>query len=214
MRERPDDNREGQLGKLTYILNSRFIKDTLLRINPALKLSLPLKSVAAIINNHYPLYVPIKLHCLGHQLILILAINLKRFLMRYGFFVLIFLTVISACIYIGCKDTITGAQVDSVVIPGSNVSYSKYIQPVLNVHCVDCHGGSETDGGVVLISWATTTSNYNVVAPDHANNSQLVWAVQGKANYAMPPLGSSYGALNSNEVNGIITWINEGAKNN
>ena len=134
--------------------------------------------------------------------------------MNYKFFAAINILLISVCFYFGCKDTITGTQVDSVVIPNSNVSYSKYIQPVLNVHCVDCHGGTETEGGVVLISWATTVSNYNIVAPKHASNSQLVWAVQGVAGYVMPPLGSSYKSLNSNQVDGIITWINEGAKNN
>jgi hypothetical protein len=134
--------------------------------------------------------------------------------MRNRFFTLIIFVIIPAAFYLSCKDTITGAQVDSVVIPSSNVSYKQYIQPVLNVHCVDCHGGTTTEGGVMLISWATTTSNYNVVAPGHASNSQIVWAVQGKAGFTMPPLGSSYKSLNSNQVNGIITWINEGAKNN
>jgi hypothetical protein len=134
--------------------------------------------------------------------------------MKNSFFALIIIVIISTTSYFGCKDTITGSQVDNVVIPSSNVSYSQYIQPVLSIHCTDCHGGSTSDGGVILVSWATTTSNYNVVAPGHAANSQLVWSVQGKPGFAMPPLGSSYKSLNTNQVNGIITWINEGAKNN
>ncbi|MDR3627223.1 MAG: hypothetical protein P4L45_10345 [Ignavibacteriaceae bacterium] len=134
--------------------------------------------------------------------------------MRTRFFAFIIIAVISVCFYAGCKDTITGDEVDKITIPSSNVSYGKYIQPVLNVHCTSCHGGSSTEGGVILTTWATTTLNYNVVSPNHASNSQLVWAVEGKAGYIMPPLGSSYKSLNTNQVNGIITWINEGAKNN
>jgi hypothetical protein len=134
--------------------------------------------------------------------------------MKNSFFALLILVVISCTVYFGCKDTITGDQVDNVTIPSSNVSYSKYIQPVLNVHCTSCHGGSSTQGGVILVSWATTTSNYNIVAPSHASNSQLVWSIEGKAPYIMPPLGSSYKSLNTNQVNGVIAWINEGAKNN
>jgi hypothetical protein len=136
--------------------------------------------------------------------------------MKNRFFALIIFVVISAAFYFGCKDTITGTQVDSVVIPSSNVSYSKYIQPVFNVHCTDCHGGSTTEDGIVLVSWGTVMSMSPIyISPGHASNSRLVWDVQGKPGYdPMPPLGSSYKSLNSNQVNGIITWINEGAKNN
>jgi hypothetical protein len=134
--------------------------------------------------------------------------------MKNGYFALLIIIIISAFTYIGCKDTITGSQIDNVVIPTKNVSYSKYIQPVLSIHCTDCHSASSPDGGVILTSWATTTSNYNIVAPGLAGNSQLVWSIQGKAGFEMPPLGSSYKSLNTNQVNGIITWINEGAKNN
>jgi hypothetical protein len=136
--------------------------------------------------------------------------------MKNRFFVLIIFTVTSAVIYTGCKDTITGSQVDSVVIPSSNVSYKQYIQPVFNVHCVDCHGGSETDGAVLLNSWGEVHSTcIKFIFPGNANTSPFVFDIEALPGYpAMPPPGTPYGALNANQVNGIKVWINEGAKDN
>jgi len=128
-------------------------------------------------------------------------------------FILLFSS--SIIIFWGCKDTITGSPIDNVVIPSSNVSYSKYIQPVLNLKCVNCHGVSETDGGVNLTTWANTTANSNVVFPGYPDNSSLVNVIQGRAGFPpMPPLGSPYAAMNANQVQGVRTWIKEGAKNN
>ncbi len=119
--------------------------------------------------------------------------------------------------YSGCKDSITANQLDSIVIPDSNVSYSKYIQPVFNLKCINCHGNGQVDGGIDLTTWSAATSNPNVVFPTKPENSSLVWAIQ--ANYQgtaqpMPPLGSAYKPLTTNQVDGVITWIKEGAKNN
>ncbi len=130
-------------------------------------------------------------------------------------FAFILLISSSIIIFWGCKDTITGSPIDNVVIPSSNVSYSKYIQPVLNLKCVNCHGVSETDGGVNLTTWANTTANANVVFPGYPDNSSLVNVIQGRAGFPpMPPLGSPYAAMNANQVQGVRTWIKEGAKNN
>ena len=115
----------------------------------------------------------------------------------------------------GCKDTVTADQLDSTIIPSSNVSYSKYIQPVFNLKCINCHGSGETDGGVNLTTWAGTTADPSVVFPGYPDNSSLVWCVEGKPGVsAMPPVGSPYKPLTANQVDGLKTWIKEGAKNN
>ncbi len=115
----------------------------------------------------------------------------------------------------GCKDSVTGDQINNTIIPSSNVSYSKYIQPVLNLKCISCHGNGEVDGGVNLTTWANTTADPSIVFPGKPDNSILVWCLQGRAGVSpMPPLDSPYQPLNTNQVNGVITWIKEGAKNN
>jgi hypothetical protein len=115
--------------------------------------------------------------------------------------------------FFGCDDS----NPTNIVIPSKNVSYSKYIQPLFNISCAisGCHDNSTAAGGLALISWSTTVSNPQIVFPYNADNSMLVWAVQGRAGTnPMPPINSTIPPLTQNQVSGIITWINEGAKNN
>jgi hypothetical protein len=116
---------------------------------------------------------------------------------------------------VGCDDTTTNSKVDNVTIPSSNVSYSKYIQPVLSVKCTysGCHDDNSKAGGISLTSWSGTTSGYKEVIPGSSSTSPIVWAVNGSSGKAMPPT-SSYPAMTSNQVSGLKVWIDEGAKNN
>ena len=135
--------------------------------------------------------------------------------MRHSNFILLFILTIISAIYFGCKDSVTADQLDSKIIPATNVSYSRDLQPVFNLKCISCHGVSETYGGLSLTSWSNTTADPNVVFPGKPDNSSLVWAIQAKPNVSpMPPLDSPYKPLTVNQVNGVITWIKEGAKNN
>jgi hypothetical protein len=96
------------------------------------------------------------------------------------------------------------------VIPSSNVSYSKYIQPVLNLYCAtsDCHDGSG-GGGISFTTWSNTTADKNVVFPGKPENSSLVWVIEGKVQHRI-----LYYNLNANQDQGVKTWISEGAQNN
>jgi len=123
--------------------------------------------------------------------------------------------LVAAFFISGCDDTTTNSQVDSVTIPSSNVSYSKYIQPVLTVKCAysGCHDDNSKAGGVSLTSWSGTTSGYKVVIPGSSTTSPIVWSVNGSGTKTMPP-SVSYPSMTSNQVTGLKVWIDEGAKNN
>ena len=117
--------------------------------------------------------------------------------------------------FIGCEDTITGSEIDKVVIPNENVSYSQYIQPVLNVKCATsgCHDDGTRAGDLSVTNWA------NVVIPGvvdayNEQTSRLVWRIEGLGVDFMPPVNSIVGPLTPNQIKGIKTWITEGAKNN
>lgn len=115
--------------------------------------------------------------------------------------------------YSGCKDTITNTDINKVVIPDSNVSYSKYIQPLFNVKCISCHGNGTIKGGVNLTSCSEATADPSIVFPGEPQNSILVWAIEGNpATSPMPPIG--YPTLNQNQIQGVKTWIKEGAQCN
>ncbi len=136
--------------------------------------------------------------------------------MKFIFFSLlcVSLIILAAGIFSGCKDTITGDQIDKVIIPSSNVSYSKYIQPVFNIKCANsgCHDDATSAGGLSLTTWAGAT-NPQFVSKGHANNSSLVQSIEGLSGaYPMPPAG--YPPLTQNQIQGVATWVNEGAKNN
>lgn len=120
---------------------------------------------------------------------------------------------LATILYSGCDDTTT--NIDDEIIPDSNVSYSKHIQPIFNAKCVNCHGAGRTDAGLDLTTWSGTTANPIIVFPGEPDNSKLVWSIEGNpAVEPMPPINSPYPALTQNQVRGVRTWIGEGALNN
>ncbi|MEW6653684.1 MAG: c-type cytochrome domain-containing protein, partial [Bacteroidota bacterium] len=110
--------------------------------------------------------------------------------------------------------TLTYQDIDSKVIPSSNVSFGEYIQPVFRLKCnnANCHNSQDRAGKLSLDNHAEATSNFLVVFPGMPDNSKLVWAIEGRTTSPMPPIGLP--PLTKNQINGIRTWIKEGAKNN
>jgi hypothetical protein len=115
---------------------------------------------------------------------------------------------------ISCDDTINQEDLDSKIIPSTNVSYSQHIQPVFEARCNNsgCHNSSDRAKGLSLANHSSTTSDFLVVAPGSPDNSKLIWAIEGRTTFPMPPVG--YRPLTKNQIDGIRTWIKEGAKNN
>jgi mono/diheme cytochrome c family protein len=112
---------------------------------------------------------------------------------------------------ISCDDTITSEDIDKLVMPDSDVSYAQHIAPVFEIKCVGCHNDQRKEGGVNLSAYTNVIADPRIVFPGEADNSVLVWTIEGLAGVQpMPP----YGPLTQNHVNGIKTWINEGAKYN
>ncbi|KAF0152081.1 MAG: hypothetical protein FD143_1375 [Ignavibacteria bacterium] len=116
--------------------------------------------------------------------------------------------------FCGCDDTLTNQDLDSKIIPTSNVSFGEYIQPVFRLKCnnTNCHNSQDRAGRLSLDTHADATNNVLVVFPGMPDNSKLVWAIEGRTTSPMPPVG--WAPLTKNQINGIRTWINEGAKNN
>jgi hypothetical protein len=132
--------------------------------------------------------------------------------LRYTTYLVVsFITLI---LVTACDDTIKVTDLDNIKIPSSNVSYAKYIQPVFTAKCANagCHDDQNRADGLSLTSWSNATSNFQIVAPAFPQNSRLVWRINGTAGILMPPIG--YWALNKNQIDGITTWIKEGAQNN
>lgn len=124
------------------------------------------------------------------------------------------LSLFLAVILTGCKDTVTNQQVDNTVIPASNVLFGKHIQPIFNVKCTSsgCHDDETRAGNYSLTSW-TNAHIPGIINDYEPETSRIVWAVEGQlGSNNMPPFG--YPGLTKNQIEGLKTWIKEGAKNN
>ncbi len=117
-----------------------------------------------------------------------------------------------------CKDEITGG---TIVFPDSGVSYGKQVEPLFLENCAfsGCHGeDTYSERGYSLEAYQHATARAGIIVPCIPNqpcdpeNSILVRRIEGLD--GLPQMPISRPALNSNQINGIKTWIREGAQNN
>lgn len=116
-----------------------------------------------------------------------------------------------------CKDSnnpLTGDSPSNVVFPARDVSFGYQVQPLFNQTCSlsGCHDDAVPQDRLKLTSWGHTVLDFSgVVVIGQPDQSGLVLRIQGSVGQRMPPYGNP---LNQNQINGIRTWIAEGAKNN
>ena len=116
--------------------------------------------------------------------------------------------------FLGCDDTITVQDIDNREIPDSNVSYSKDIAPIFELKCVSCHGSGTLEGGIDLSTWSGIVDP-RIVIPGEADTSPLVWSIEWRpGSLRMPPEDSPFLPLTTKQIQGVKTWIDEGAENN
>jgi hypothetical protein len=119
----------------------------------------------------------------------------------------------------GCKDENTlvpGESPSTVLFPARDVSYGVHVQTLFNQACnfSGCHDDGSHAGGLSLTSYYNTVFAVpGIVVIKDPQNSILVMKIEGRgpAGNRMPP--GPY-PLNQNQINGIRTWIAEGAQNN
>jgi hypothetical protein len=115
-----------------------------------------------------------------------------------------------------CKDEITDPNVDPIVFPAANISYSQQVELLFQQRCAigGCHAGSTAQAGLNL-----SPPSYNnlmnhvprLVTSGSSNNSLLIQRLDGRIQPQMPFNSTP---LNSNQLNGIKKWVDEGALNN
>jgi hypothetical protein len=115
-----------------------------------------------------------------------------------------------------CKDQIADPNVNPIVFPDANVSYSKHVDPLFQQRCAvsSCHAGSSAQAGLDLLapSYSSLINHQpRLVNPGTSNNSLLVQRIDGRLAPQMPYMSQP---LNANQISGIKKWIDEGAKNN
>ncbi len=90
--------------------------------------------------------------------------------------------------------------------------FEKDVRPLLVKRCFECHGGSESDGGLSLASangWQRGGDSGPAVVPREAENSLLIKAIN-YASLEMPPADRG-GKLPDNEIAILTKWVAMGA---
>jgi hypothetical protein len=116
-----------------------------------------------------------------------------------------------------CKDTVAPNNGDSpsnVVFPVRDVSFTYHVQPLFNQACnySGCHDGGAHQSPLKLTAYGEVVLTIpGIVVSGQPDQSTLVFRIEGRVGQRMPPGNNP---LNQNQINGIRTWIAEGAKNN
>ncbi len=102
------------------------------------------------------------------------------------------------------------------------ISYREQIQPILDKHCNQCHSEEVHRRKIVLASYgnimtskAAITGGQPLVTPGDPTASRLyVLCATAQAKFRMPPDTSSLVPLSKSELELLVKWINQGAKDN
>ncbi len=120
---------------------------------------------------------------------------------------------VAAATGIRCSDS-SSPTGSNIVFPPNNVSFGAHVQPLFNETCAftGCHGDNQPAAGLRLTSYDNLMFNpLQVVIQGKPDESILVLRIEGRLGSRMP---LNRPALTQNQINGIRTWIAEGALNN
>jgi hypothetical protein len=128
----------------------------------------------------------------------------------YCFFIMVILGA-SSMLLPSCGDNLVTNPRD-IVFPAQDVSYISHVQPLMNLTCnySGCHNTQTRAGNIDLTSCFDVMSARGVVIAGNPEGSILSLVVSGKVPH---PLGFQ-GSITQNHIDGIKTWIAEGAECN
>lgn len=101
------------------------------------------------------------------------------------------------------------SMLGSAVSARADVTFQEHIKPLLQKHCVSCHGEDLAESGLRLDFGSFITQGGDrgtLVVPGKADESLLLQALIGKGNVKAMPLDSP--RLKDAEIEVFRTWIN------
>jgi hypothetical protein len=100
-----------------------------------------------------------------------------------------------------------------IVMPESDVSYNRDIQPVFDLSCAlsGCHDDATRAGGLSLRSYSDLLARPGIIHPGDSTESVLRKIIRGIFPHPAYPISA---LLTQNHMKGIAVWIEEGASNN
>jgi hypothetical protein len=100
-----------------------------------------------------------------------------------------------------------------IVMPDSDVSYNRDIQPVFDLSCAlsGCHDDATRAGALSLRSYSDLLARPGIIHPGDSTESVLRKIMRGILPHSAYPISE---LLTQNHIRGIAVWIQEGASNN
>lgn len=94
------------------------------------------------------------------------------------------------------------------------VDYSSEVKPILNKHCISCHGGVKQSGGFSVLfreeALGNTKSGHPAIIPGDAENSEFIRRLHNKDPKERMPYKAA--PLSKEEIAILTRWVDEGAK--
>lgn len=98
--------------------------------------------------------------------------------------------------------------------PGEEIDFSTQVKPILNKHCISCHGGVKQNAGFSLLfeeeALGKTESGRPAIIPGKASRSEFIRRIKSedpdeRMPYEAPPLSKE-------EIRILTKWVNQGAE--
>ncbi|MBB6005256.1 DUF1553 domain-containing protein [Arcicella rosea] len=116
-------------------------------------------------------------------------------------------------LFISSIITIGGYSVYSFLGEANKVNYSTEVKPILNKHCIACHGGVKKQGGFSLLfreeALGKTESGKPAIIPGDAKHSEFIIRLTHKDPEERMPLKKE--PLKKEEIEILTKWVNQGA---
>jgi len=144
---------------------------------------------------------------------------MRKILLRYAHqFYLILITMVSIFTILACSDNATEAQKE-IVLPEKGLNFETHIKPLFINKCASgsgCHSAFDPVSGLNLTDYQTIMTYFaagtnQLVIPGQADQSFL-YQILVASQLGIPRMPPDLPPLNSNNINGVKTWINEGAE--
>jgi len=144
---------------------------------------------------------------------------MRKILLRYTHqFYLILITMLSILTILACSDNATEPQKE-IVLPEKGLNFETHIKPLFINKCASgsgCHSAFDPANGLNLTDYQTIMTYFvggttQLVIPGQADISFL-YQILVASQLGIPRMPPDLPPLNSNNINGVKTWINEGAE--
>jgi len=101
-----------------------------------------------------------------------------------------------------------------VALPDDEIDFNADVKPIVNKHCISCHGGVKQSGGFSLLfeeeAKGNTTSGAPAIIPGHPDKSEMILRLLSNDPEERMPYEKD--PLSHDEIQILKTWIQQGAK--